>query len=235
MKQIYFIVEGSTEENFVKEVLKPHFLGMNIFLFPIKITTRKDKRRGRIFKGGLTNINQLIRDLENILNQYRNAPCVWVTTMVDLYKFPLPEDWKKDFYKISDGANKARFLESKLAEKFQKFPRFIPYVSVHEFEALLFSDLKVLHESLSEKVGGKSLDELRREVKKLTPEEINLGEDTAPSKRINKLYPGYLDQKSVFGPFTAASIGLQKIRASCPHFDEWLKRLESIDVNPSDP
>ena len=50
--------------------------------------------------------------------------------------------------------------------------------------------------------------------------------DTAPSKRIVGLFPGY--QKQLFGPLAAIEIGLSSIRMECPHFNRWLERLESL-------
>ena len=57
-----------------------------------------------------------------------------------------------------------------------------------------------------------------------TPEEINDSHDTAPSKRVERLIPHY--QKPLAGVQAAIAIGLDAIRRECPHFNEWVRRLE---------
>jgi hypothetical protein len=59
-----------------------------------------------------------------------------------------------------------------------------------------------------------------------TPEEINDSPETAPSKRLRTLVPGY--QKPLLGVLAILEIGLAAIRAECPHFDGWLKTLEAL-------
>jgi hypothetical protein len=59
-----------------------------------------------------------------------------------------------------------------------------------------------------------------------SPEEINDSPMTAPSKRLLKIIPGY--QKPLYGNIAALDVGLKSIRDQCPHFDSWLKRLETI-------
>jgi hypothetical protein len=58
-----------------------------------------------------------------------------------------------------------------------------------------------------------------------TPEEINDSPITAPSKRVKEIVPGY--QKPLLGVLAILEIGLIRIRAECPHFDRWLRQLES--------
>jgi len=58
------------------------------------------------------------------------------------------------------------------------------------------------------------------------PEEINDNPETAPSKRILKIFSGY--QKVLHGPTIAKRIGIENIRTECPHFHEWLDWLENL-------
>ena len=60
-----------------------------------------------------------------------------------------------------------------------------------------------------------------------TPEHIDDGEQTAPSKRLASLFPGY--NKVLFGTRIIRDIGLQTVRSECPHFDKWLTRLEQLE------
>ena len=57
-----------------------------------------------------------------------------------------------------------------------------------------------------------------------TPEQINDSPDTAPSKRVLGLFPGY--QKPLLGTLAAQEIGLDAIRRECAQFSDWIERLE---------
>jgi hypothetical protein len=57
------------------------------------------------------------------------------------------------------------------------------------------------------------------------PEMVNDGVDTAPSKRIMRAYPQYA--KTIDGPLVIAEAGLDAIRSTCPHADDWLRELEA--------
>jgi len=58
------------------------------------------------------------------------------------------------------------------------------------------------------------------------PEEVNEGKETYPSARIQRHVPQY--RKPLHGPLIAQRIGLETMRARCPHFHQWLERLESL-------
>jgi hypothetical protein len=102
--------------------------------------------------------------------------------------------------------------------------RFVPFVVMHEFEGLLFSDCA----AFSRVIGRSDLEAGFRKIREqfLTPEEINDSPATAPSKRVEALDPRY--QKPLFGVLAVLEIGLSRIRAECPHFDGWLRQLESL-------
>ena len=97
--------------------------------------------------------------------------------------------------------------------------RFIPYVQAHEFEALVFVDLDALPPQFPDGEADQAPDRLKQEVGATAPEEINDGKLTAPSKRLIREIPAYEHMKSIAGPAIAAHIGLEKLRAACPHFD----------------
>jgi hypothetical protein len=62
-----------------------------------------------------------------------------------------------------------------------------------------------------------------------TPEEINERPELAPSKRIANLFPAY--RKALHGPITAQRIGLKQIRSECPHFNDWMTKLEVFSTS----
>ena len=101
--------------------------------------------------------------------------------------------------------------------------RFIPFVTMHEFEALLFSDCERFARGIGQPEMTSPLQEIRNAFS--NPEEIDDSPDTAPSKRVIALIPGY--QKPLMGTLAALEIGLVAMRTECPHFDAWVKRLET--------
>ena len=102
--------------------------------------------------------------------------------------------------------------------------RFIPYVMMHEFEAMLFSDCHALATAIGHPDLTADFQAIRDEFG--SPEEIDDSPDTAPSKRIERLMPAY--QKPTMGVQATQSIGIDAIRNQCPHFDAWLHRLETL-------
>ncbi|WP_211193645.1 DUF4276 family protein [Pyxidicoccus fallax] len=107
----------------------------------------------------------------------------------------------------------------------------MPYLQVHEFEALLFSDVATTGYVL-----GATPSELQQ-LQKIrgafeTPEHINDSPETAPSKRLLQLFPRY--DKTFFGPAAVSRIGLEAVRRECPHFASWLTTLERLSAQPAE-
>ena len=102
--------------------------------------------------------------------------------------------------------------------------RFVPYVMMHEFEAMLFSDCAVFAQAIGYPEFAGRFRQIRDAFN--TPEEINDSPVNAPSKRIKALVPGY--EKPLYGIIAALDIGLGAIRRECPHFEQWLIRLENL-------
>jgi uncharacterized protein DUF4276 len=55
---------------------------------------------------------------------------------------------------------------------------------------------------------------------------VNDNKETAPSKRILKMSPGY--EKPLYGSLAASEIGLRIIRRECCLFNSWLSELEML-------
>lgn len=226
MTFIFVVVEGETEEGFVKRVLAPHFKRSQATLTPIIISNKAGLTSGK-HRGGLSKYSIVREHVDSLLQ----TPDVYVTTFFDYYGLPT------DFPGFEDDALPAShvvrkrvvFLESQFADDLGDPDRFIPYFQLHEFEALLFSDVQALDQktrALSPDT-SRSLQELERIVNSFdTPEDINDDPSTAPSKRIERLYDGY--RKVPFGEIVAQSIGLDLIRDKCPRFNAWLTRLERL-------
>lgn len=214
MTRIYCVVEGQTEETFVSELLTPYYSRIGLFITPIIIRTSSG------FKGGVTSYAKVKPQLIRLCRQDRNA---LVTTLFDLYALPnnFPGKQHEDYTKLVLGEQKASFLEECLKEDINEI-NFIPNLMLHEFEALLFAEPAQFSVWVDN-------DDIVNQLKSITesfetPEDINDGPATAPSKRILSLMPSY--QKTFHGPLIAADIGLDALRRCCPHFNAWLRKLE---------
>ncbi len=215
------IVEGRTEEAFVGKLVSPFLANFGVYVNGRSVQT--GQHRGRTYRGGMTTFEKAKADIERWLRQDRSA---YVTTMFDLYA--LPSDFPgMTQVSTTDPYEKAKFLERSLAAAIGN-PRFLPYIQLHEFEGLLFSDVEAIH-SVMELDNPRSqlrrLRAVRREFK--SPEHINDGKHTAPSKRLEDWYPGY--QKTLHGILIAEEIGLDRMRRECVHFNEWLSTLEVLE------
>jgi hypothetical protein len=225
MARLYLFAEGQTEQTFASEVLTPHLALRGVFLQP-PILIAHARRGGRVHRGGGRSYAPMRDDILRFTKQERSRD-VFFTTMIDLYAIHAQ-------FPGLDEAEKLRHLpRERVAHLERAFlndvndPRFIPYIQLHEFEAYLFCDpsaLKLFYEDRDHDIV--SLCEISTSYD--SPELINDGQDTAPSKRIIQALPPYKGAKAVQGPQAAALIGLDGIRSKCPHFHDWLSRLESL-------
>jgi hypothetical protein len=213
MTRIKLLVEGQTEEVFVRELLQPHYLRMGLYMTPIIVSTSPG------YKGGMSSYAKVRPQIERLCLQDSAA---WITTMFDLYA--LPTDFPgKSLAVHGSGQQKAQYLERQMAADIS-LRNFLPYVQVHEFEALLFSQAEKFSEWTDNPNTVAGLVSVAKA--HISPEDINDSPHTAPSKRVVAAMPAY--QKTFHGPLIACEIGLDVMRAACPHFDEWLKKLEQL-------
>jgi hypothetical protein len=214
--RVYLLVEGQTEEAFVRELLVPHFSRTGMYLSPIIVKTSAGH------KGGLFSYAKIKPQLLRLCKQDTQA---YVTTLFDLYALPrdFPGRSDADYPTAASGQKKAAFLEARLASDLN-VRNFIPYLMTHEFEALLFSEPNEFKLWTDDEAVFHRLSDIARV--HATPEDINDNPHTAPSKRILEIMPGY--QKTIHGPLIACGIGLDTLRRACPHFHGWLRQLESL-------
>jgi hypothetical protein len=230
MKYINIIAEGSSEEVFVNDVLIKHFSVMNKFVSVRKIETGWDRLNNKPAKGGFGSIpryKKFRNDILNWIQSDRGKENTWYTTFVDLYAFPKDalSPYTLQIQQITTPYTKILALETTIAQDINH-PTFIPYVQLHEFEAFLLVDPdRLLAMYPDEKT---SITRLKKDINGMNPEEINESPHTAPSKRIIQHLPVYEGQKAQVGPLIAEDIGLNLLREKCPHFDEWITKLENI-------
>lgn len=215
MARVLILVEGYTEELFVKRIVAPHLLPHNVFPQVTIIHTRKIQDAAD-FKGGRVTWGKVKPLLKRLLND-RDAALV--TTFFDFYG--LHKDFPKS--KARDCYKKVLELEAWVTQQFNDL-RLHPYFFLHEFEAMMFVSPEELASQTDRQDVLSKLQEIKSECS--SPEEINDHPDTAPSRRIIKLIPTY--KKTGHGISVIQSIGLDIIRQECPHFNEWLTKLESL-------
>lgn len=228
MTRLLVHVEGQTEENFVNLVLEPHLRCRGFSKISARLIGNARQRSGR---GGSRTWDAVRRGITNHLKEDRS--CI-VTTMVDYYGMPKTRlrAWPGRFQAAGmQFPENAKTVEDELSTDIQEkmgrnfdARRFIPYVMMHEFEAMLFSDC----EKFSQGIG---LPQLAGQFQKIrdqfaSPEEIDDSPDAAPSKRIAALVPGY--EKPRMGTLAALAIGICAIHNECPQFRRWLERLERV-------
>lgn len=226
MARLFVHVEGETEETFVNQILKPHLVGIGYEGVSAKLL---GNARARTHRGGIRNWHS-VRD--DILRHLKGDQNIFSTVMVDYYALPSEGEraWPgRAGAENLSAAEKGKMVEAAiLADVADRMGlatgvcRFIPYVMMYEFEALLFSNCQAFADGIGKPHLSEQLAIIRNAFG--TPEEINDSPLTAPSKRVAALIPGY--QKPLFGNVAAHAIGLDTIRAECANFADWLFRLE---------
>jgi hypothetical protein len=218
-KRALILVEGQTEERFVKDVLAPTFVNRDLYFSPTILVTKRVKN-GPNFKGGVTNFRKFQNDAQRLLNSAAGA---LVTTILDYYG--LPTDFPGMTSRPSGSPlTRVAHVEQAILEKFGSPSNFIPFLALHEFEAWLFASPDELPKVMTEYDKQPQFAAIRASFQ--NPEEIDERPQFAPSKRIEALFPAY--KKNLHGPAVAGRIGLDRIRAECPHFASWLSRLEAF-------
>lgn len=219
MKRVHILVEGQTEETFVRDVLAPHLLHSEVFLRPIVAATKRVKS-GTKFKGGVTSYQRFKKELRQLA---RDTSASAITTMIDYYGLP------GDFPGVSsvppgDCYQRVHHVQEALKADLD-IRNLVPYISLHEFEALLLTSPDQIDALFP---GREVARKLSAAVSSLgSPERVNDGLETHPAARITRLAPSY--RKPLHGPLIAGRIGLEAIRQECRHFDQWVRSLETLE------
>lgn len=225
MVRLYLFAEGQTEQTFANAVLKRHLASFGVYMHnPVLIAHARKK--GKVHRGGGRNFVAMQNDINRFLKQEPGNE-VFFTTMIDLYAlhrdFPGGSEARKLRH---DPYRWVHALETAWSDETGD-SRFIPFLQLHEFEAYLFcgvSHFAFFFDNASSRISALQtiVDDAQ------SPELIDDGEQTAPSKRIIARLPQYSDLKTTVGPQLAERIGLQTIRSKCPHFNAWVDRLEKL-------
>ena len=224
--RLHIIVEGQTEERFVKDTLALHLGAFQITTDVRRVLTSRDRRKHKSYRGGLLNYEKVKRDIQSWLKEDRHQESRF-TTMFDLYALPDSFPNYKEAKAIPDPYQRVECLEKAFQDDIGD-PRFVPYIQLHEFETLVLANpanleyeyfehenaIKILQNGL-EQAGG-------------NPELINDTSTTAPSKRILAVIPEY--EKVNVGAYIAGINGVDFLKITCHHFSCWLETLEQLSI-----
>lgn len=232
MPRLIVLVEGETEESFVNELLNRHLGNFGWESVTARLMGKARLRRSR---GGIRGWPPVRDEIAELLRQDSGLS---ITTMVDYYGLPQgdprnawPGRTEASTLRFQD---QARSVEDALLDEVStsmgdsfNISRFVPFIVMHEFEGLLFSDCEAFARGLyrPELEGA-----LNKEAAAFdSPEEINDTLEGHPSRRLLDLMPEY--EKPLYGTLAALEIGLDAIRSKCQHFAQWMDRLESLGGN----
>jgi Domain of unknown function (DUF4276) len=221
MARLLIHVEGWTEVGFVNELLRnhlgPHSVGARII----------GNARQREQRGGIRSWPQVRKGIVNHLLEDRAC---FATTMIDYYGLPGAWPGRAESTNRGSAEEKARCVEDAMRDDLavqmgdDSSRRFLPFIVMHEFEGLLFSDCTAFSRGISRPELEGDFRYIREQF--ATPEEIDNSPNTAPSKRVSALVPGY--EKPLLGVLAVLEIGLTRILEECPHFRAWLNQLETL-------
>ncbi len=182
MKRVYVIVEGPTEESFVKGPLAEFLWLRQVLVTPIILGVPGQK-------GGRTKYVRLAKDISKQLKQDKESYC---SSMIDYYGLgsgfpgtPVP-DHLENVQKVEHIEHAIKKDICSQMSGLRADLGFIQYLSLHEYEGLLFSDPDAFARSIGQPRLARRFHEVRDEFP--TPEDINNAPETAPSKRIIGIY-----------------------------------------------
>lgn len=214
-RMLNILVEGSTEIEFVSNLLYPYLFVNGISnIRTITIETSPG------FKGG--DVRYKARYKPNIQRILRGKEEMLVTSLIDYCRlrndFPNYEESKK----LETSEQRVALIEQGCYEDIND-KRFLPYIQLHEFEGLLFSAPNGFNELFPDlpKANKKDLIEIIDQFP--NPEMINDRPDFAPSQRLERLIPNY--RKPLYGGLIALENGFPSIIDKCPRFRNWIETL----------
>lgn len=223
--RLHVFAEGPTEAGFFERVLSPHLWNHGVFSHKPALTATS-RRAGASARGGVLRYEPFRDDIVRWIRRQEGHEDVRFTTMIDLYALPDDFPGYKEASRLSSPPERVACLERELAKDVGS-RAFLPYIQLHEFEALLFvepekfSDLGI--------APPRGIAELREIADRFQdPEWIDGEPSGAPSKRIIRAIPRYAKLKPHAGPLVAEAIGLPALRARCAHFGAWVASLERL-------
>ena len=182
MSRVHVLVEGQTEETFMRDVVAPHLSILGVYLH---YTILKTKRVADApdHAGGVTGYRRFKNDLIRLL---RDTNVAAVTTFVDFYGLPIDFPGRGSM-PPGDCFARVAYVEEQIRSDINH-DKLIPFLALHEFEALLFVAPETVDSAIPEVNAFARLTAIKESF--LSPEEINDSPQTAPSKRLIDIFGG---------------------------------------------
>lgn len=224
MLDVLVVCEGQTEREFCRSVIQP-YLAMNGIALAGTLVGRPQQKRGGIRPWQVYR-NELLR-----LAKERSDRKLAV--LVDFYAMPDCWPGRASAGKLPidrRGSHVEDELRNDLSVELRD--RFIPCIQFHEFETLLFVDPELSALSIAVAGSRSSPENVAQEMINIRDEfdgfieRINDSPETAPSKRILEIVPGY--DKVAFGVTATTDVGVDGLRSGCPWLDRWLTELQKL-------
>lgn len=205
MKEVLVYCEGPTEETFINRILADYLAQFEVYLTASSC-------------GGVSRYAKIQKELKN----FCKSSNVVVTTMLDYYGIPSDTPGMRDEVP-GDPYAKVEYVEQAIAKDLAQ-ENLIPNLMLHEFEALLFAEPTKFQYCGLRPSAIRELQGIREHAE--TPEHINNNPNTAPSKRILRIYPQYIKPSDGFQ--IAKDIGLDTMLSECRHFARWVEKLKAL-------
>jgi len=225
MADLYIVVEGYGEQGFLRKCVAQHLGTRGVYAHAALVG-----KPGH--KGGVRPWPAVRKDIMNFLKMNRNDRPIHVSMMFDYYGMPLTWPGRSGASE-KPTTERSLYIEKQLASDIASCmgdgfisDRFIPYVQMHELEALVLAKPDNLTAEFLNQ--DEAIEELKINIAGMPPEEINDGPTTAPSKRIISYIPEYGKRKAQATANILYLTGLRDLRELCPHFNEWLTKLENL-------
>jgi hypothetical protein len=222
MRDLYVIVEGETELEFMNRLLIPFLrkhIGSGNHIQALMVTMSGGGH-------GFNNIEHFKNTIKPVMS-YNSEP--FITSFIDYYginserKMPGYTACMKNTLK----AAKVSCLENCLNDAVQAiitYRFFIPYIQLHEFETLLYADPSVGFDLESESI-KEAVQQVADEFD--CPEDINDTYETSPSNRLKDIYKDHGSKyaKGADAVDVAELTSIETIMNQCPRFKAWVERL----------
>lgn len=218
MTRLLVLAEGDSEELFVQNILSPHLEHFGVYTRATGVVSKR-LASGRKFTGGNRWSNVRL-SLQPLLADSD----AWVTTLLDLYGLPDDFPGLSGLPSSSGSAlDTVQYVERTFSITMGSPARFIPFIALHELEAWYFANPRKVADFFGKADITETMERACQEAD--GPENINHGKETHPSKRLESYGIGFRKTSAVT---VLKEIGPGAIRARCPHFDDWLTRLEKL-------
>ncbi len=221
---LFIVVEGYSEAGFFKPFLAAHLgaLGIDLHVPVVGTGNAKGGMKYRSFDAVCHELGYFLAD--------RRRP--FVTTFFDYYGLPSGHRLGWDFVPGTKQSHGVDGIEARLREGVQATSagaeRFIPYIQMHELEALFYAQPAILAEVVGTPEQAQAFADIVAGCGGC--EAIDDSPSTAPSKRLQRLCPRYIKGRSAaaHSPRLGAQLDLPAVRAACPRFHVWLTQLEAL-------